>query len=614
MFRNRNENIKLTKIVDSNEVANTPYNYVLSDSRKKKENEPDEKKTQSELCFFVFGCAGNATEQQKKVADLMNAMAAKEPPSFVIVLGDNFYDGGVDDPYSSVFETHFKTIYANDTLTSINKIPFFVIPGNHDHDVHKHSVDHIRNIKNHISDKLSTIFKPMQHFIPNITSYLPDGPRVLQEQERIIFDLQKIQAQIAHTYLFEENISLYRQPKLNLAVLPKWNMPGRFGVIKPEDTNIEIYLMDSTTYAKDFIDSLQDKNNVLNQANWLASSIRANQDTVKILCMHHPLHDAVSKRIQDVDDIKLYVGSGDLKKLSELGITDSVYSRLLDKILCFQHIKYHIVFSAHNHFNSFSRHPRGFFQIVAGGGGGHLEPRRCFENQEETPFFLKQHGAVKVSIHEKNQVTFDFYAIDGQHVKFSNQGKLPIQITPLDHKVELLRLIIVSACEKYLEHHIIPDNKSYQHGTFGKERTDLLKNFFNQYQPPDFQEAVIFLRKTLQEGKNEFSLINYVRREAQLLQETYETLLQPEQSKLNKTMADISPLFEPTSPDEEKSTAQEVPILILPKPVYSAAYSPPKIVDYRFFSPTTTVNRNLSLPSLSLLNHTAPSLQSMKPE
>src|SRR5690349_15663437 len=82
-----------------------------------------EEKLSDQFSFFVLGCAGDGGGSQKAVADLMNQIAARPAkPKFVIVLGDNFYDYGIDSCISPAFKTHFYNVY---TLDSLN-IPFFI--------------------------------------------------------------------------------------------------------------------------------------------------------------------------------------------------------------------------------------------------------------------------------------------------------------------------------------------------------------------------------------------------------------------------------------------------------------------------------------------------------
>ena len=69
----------------------------------------------------------------------MNQIAADNPPDFILMVGDNFYDHGVDTPDDPIFTTHFSRIYGNKALKHIAGIPCFPLLGNHDKNIHKFS-------------------------------------------------------------------------------------------------------------------------------------------------------------------------------------------------------------------------------------------------------------------------------------------------------------------------------------------------------------------------------------------------------------------------------------------------------------------------------------------
>jgi tartrate-resistant acid phosphatase type 5 len=82
------------------------------------------------LNFLVFGDWGRKGEQdQVQVADQMSKTAGDMSASFVISVGDNFYENGVastDDPH---WQTSFLNVYKADSL----QVPWHVIMGNHDY-------------------------------------------------------------------------------------------------------------------------------------------------------------------------------------------------------------------------------------------------------------------------------------------------------------------------------------------------------------------------------------------------------------------------------------------------------------------------------------------------
>ncbi|KAK0424755.1 hypothetical protein QR680_008830 [Steinernema hermaphroditum] len=87
------------------------------------------------LRFFLVGDTGGipiypyTTYGQKKVARMMNDLAAVNPVDFVVNLGDNVYFNGVSDIFDSRFEKSFEDVYDAEHL----QVPWYMIAGNHDH-------------------------------------------------------------------------------------------------------------------------------------------------------------------------------------------------------------------------------------------------------------------------------------------------------------------------------------------------------------------------------------------------------------------------------------------------------------------------------------------------
>jgi hypothetical protein len=78
--------------------------------------------------FIAVGDTGEGNPAQYQVADGIAARCAQEPEGcdFGLLLGDNFYDDGVDSPDDNQFETKFQSPYAGLTF------PFYITLGNHD--------------------------------------------------------------------------------------------------------------------------------------------------------------------------------------------------------------------------------------------------------------------------------------------------------------------------------------------------------------------------------------------------------------------------------------------------------------------------------------------------
>lgn len=80
----------------------------------------------SEINFISFGDWGYSNIHQQKVANQIYNYTKNNGSQFNIVLGDNFYETGVESIFDSKWETVYKNVYKGDT-------PWFVILGNHDY-------------------------------------------------------------------------------------------------------------------------------------------------------------------------------------------------------------------------------------------------------------------------------------------------------------------------------------------------------------------------------------------------------------------------------------------------------------------------------------------------
>jgi acid phosphatase len=81
------------------------------------------------LEFMAVGDAGSGDDGQRLVARSMKEYALLNPVKFVLYLGDNFYNSGVDSVNDPKFQTHFEQIYDKTVLNFL----FYVIAGNHDY-------------------------------------------------------------------------------------------------------------------------------------------------------------------------------------------------------------------------------------------------------------------------------------------------------------------------------------------------------------------------------------------------------------------------------------------------------------------------------------------------
>lgn len=81
------------------------------------------------LRFLAVGDVGTGGYGQHQVAEAMGNKAARDSVSFVVLLGDNFYESGVSSVMDEQWRTKFDSVYTASSL----QIPFYAVLGNHDH-------------------------------------------------------------------------------------------------------------------------------------------------------------------------------------------------------------------------------------------------------------------------------------------------------------------------------------------------------------------------------------------------------------------------------------------------------------------------------------------------
>ena len=77
--------------------------------------------------FIAIGDTGKGNEGQRFVADAIKNKCAQDGCDFIIMLGDNIYDDGVEGTDHPQFQTKFEIPYQDINL------PFFLVLGNHDY-------------------------------------------------------------------------------------------------------------------------------------------------------------------------------------------------------------------------------------------------------------------------------------------------------------------------------------------------------------------------------------------------------------------------------------------------------------------------------------------------
>ena len=358
------------------------------------------------LRFLVFGCHGDARETQKKVAKLMEEIAAdpkKRPPDFILILGDNFYDYGISSADDPCFHSHFYLIYEK------LKIPCFVILGNHDENIH------------------------------GLSSFEPEQ------------GVKRGMHQVAHSYFPTTNYpntpakqSLYNSDVLDLATLPKWNMPSRAYSLHCD--KVQIFCIDSNTYVSDYLQLKEGTGYPSNQAYWLQEEVRKAKAAGRkvMLAMHHPLMTPGKRAYHN--DSKMYLSEEERKSIAFMQAfsqeRDSSYSTLLRETFSQQQLEFDTVFTAHDHdmyyFNNKNDALADYkiCQITSGGGGGELQDRFDFSQQNQLGCFMKRHGVVDVSCSSTNPSEETHYAMftlppsskhESYQLKFTSGDCVPIR-------------------------------------------------------------------------------------------------------------------------------------------------------------------------------------------
>lgn len=84
----------------------------------------------ADVPFILFGDWGShGSEKQMKVASQMSGWAQENKAQFVISLGDNFYNEGVESTNDEQWNITFENVYYQPSLN----IPWYVALGNHDY-------------------------------------------------------------------------------------------------------------------------------------------------------------------------------------------------------------------------------------------------------------------------------------------------------------------------------------------------------------------------------------------------------------------------------------------------------------------------------------------------
>lgn len=514
-------------------LLNTPHSYQLLDEAENKED--------TERTFYIIGDAGDLQVAQRQVAELMNRVSsAKRKPFAIILLGDNFYENTLQSPNDPAFKKSFYQVYHQASLEGICDVPFFVILGNHDYNL---------------------------HFL---------------WQNRGMLDQNTMGMQVMHTYVDENGkvddnkLALYQSPSLNLSQLPQWNMPSRFYAWSYH--GVDFYFIDSNTYIKDYLRSLKNPQEENNQAIWLQTEYAKNPQHAKLLFSHHALTTMGKRHSYTANslDTRTYLTTEEIEELKKLNIEGS-YGAMLKAVLESQALSFSTVFAAHDHamYYYLNDENERFCQIVSGGGGGKLQARECFQQWKMVPAFLKENGFVAVTFDtaQQNKVfQFDFFGIEKSQLRFTSQNVDPLRKEALSEDVIKLRNPVLAAYENYIDHlrarqagELEKGVRSFINGLMHRDagvvRSDALRNYFNQYEKISFNEAVQFVIQSFGPNpkRNDNSLLTYFEKALVAnYQINWETFLANPAAILNK-MPDREEKSSPSfTPKNNSNTAMNI--------------------------------------------------------
>lgn len=79
------------------------------------------------ILFFSFGDWGTGSDSQKETAQAVRQFCQLQNCDFGVLLGDNFYNDGVQSINDPLWDLYFETIYPQ------LRLPFYAALGNHDH-------------------------------------------------------------------------------------------------------------------------------------------------------------------------------------------------------------------------------------------------------------------------------------------------------------------------------------------------------------------------------------------------------------------------------------------------------------------------------------------------
>lgn len=112
---------------ESTETESTGETESASETEAETESETDTGEEAGTVSFVAFGDQGEGNDAQYAVAAAAEVICEERGCQFALLLGDNFYDVGVDAPDDPQFIDKFEMPYADLDM------PFYITLGNHDY-------------------------------------------------------------------------------------------------------------------------------------------------------------------------------------------------------------------------------------------------------------------------------------------------------------------------------------------------------------------------------------------------------------------------------------------------------------------------------------------------
>lgn len=503
------------------------------------------------LNFCVLGCHGSPGQGPKEVAAEIDKIVGEHPElkiDLFVILGDNFYPDGVFSPIDPRFESQFHQIFGNEKLKNIAGTPCVVVLGNHDGG---------RSTETHIKS-----------YIPYNNVLLGTNPHQGQEAEK----QQVAHSMMSHTSdpkeLKETKAALFQRDTIDYQLLPQHIMPYYFHswVIG----NVQLFGLNSNTYAKDYLQHLYnlthdiESTGPINQAQWFereAFLAKALSRSIMI-AQHHPLFTTGKRFYPNGWDAKHYLTPREITMLDQIlklspteptfldkvrGIfrdtpekshsflKNANYNKMLTTIMCkFQKVTPEMIITAHDHslyyYNnkpSETLEPK-LCEVVSGAGGNDELQPRLFFGDKHLASFTREHGFAIISTDKMNPVTYDIHLFTkrGFHLQYTSNNPEPIRITNPDNRVEIIRRLVLSACDQYQQFlhmkqeategaffNAVPSVRSYAkffqynsvHTLHDVDIMHTMMNFLNQNVTLTYQDTIVFLNQLMDELENKES-------------------------------------------------------------------------------------------------------------